>query len=261
MSMVSLVRMLRAGRQKPVDLVITKVRTREALAARTGKLFECDSTQMIHFLNNPDSLRQFGVDTNNVIALAMPLTYKINWNATPGKIVQQWATAYKVFWNDKRKQQADSLHLTPLEVMTLASIVDEESNKKDDKLNIASVYLNRLKKGMNLQSCPTIKYALHDFTLRRILNVHLQTKSPYNTYINKGLPPGPICTPMQATIDEVLNAPQTDYLYFVASSNFDGSSIFTTNYNDHMKYAKLYQDKLPGYLKSRDSLARAKSNQ
>lgn len=260
MSIMTLVRMLRAGNQKPVDLVITKIRTREALASKTGRLFEFDSLQMISFLNNPDSLRPFGVDTNTVIALALPLTYQANWNTTPGKIVRQWYTAYQAFWNTERKQQADSLGLSPLEVMTLASIIDEESNKKSDKPNIASVYLNRLKKGMPLQADPTVKFALKDFGLRRILNVHLKTQSPFNTYINKGLPPGPICTPMEETVDAVLTSPRTDYIYFVANSNFDGTHIFTSNYDDHMKYAKLYQAALTVYLRKKDSLSRVQRN-
>lgn len=259
MSLFDLVRMLRAGNQTPVNFVITKIRTKEILASKVGKLFECDSTAMIHFLNNPDSLRQFDLDTNTAMVVALPLTYSINWNTTAGKVFRQLYTAYEVFWNKGRKQKADSLHLSALEVITLASIIEEETNKKSDKPNIASVYLNRIKKGMPLQADPTVKFAMKDFGLKRILNVHLQTASPYNTYINKGLPPGPICTPSEETIDAVLDAPKTDYIYFVANSTFDGTHIFTSNYNDHLKYAKLYQKELTIQMKKRDSINKVSS--
>jgi UPF0755 protein len=131
-----------------------------------------------------------------------------------------------------------------MQVITLASIVDEETLKKSDKGNIASTYLNRLRIGMPLQADPTVKFAMKDFALKRILSIHLKTVSPYNTYINKGLPPGPICTPVPETIDAVLDAPKTEYLFFVASHKFDGSSVFTTNLGDHVKYARLYQQEL-----------------
>ena len=134
--------------------------------------------------------------------------------------------------------------LKPIEVVTMASIIEEETNKKSDKPNIASVYLNRIKNGMPLQADPTVKFALKKFELKRILQGHTQTVSPYNTYVNKGLPPGPICTPSIESIEAVLGAPATEYLYFVASSNFDGTHIFTTNYDDHLKYAKIYQREL-----------------
>jgi len=244
MSLVGLVRMLKNGQQTPVNFVITKIRTREVLASRIGNVFECDSTQMIHFLNNPDSLKEYGLDTNTVMAVAMPFTYTIKWNTTPGNVFEQFYTAYKTFWTAERKQKADSLGLSPLEVSTIASIIDEETNSKTDKPNVASVYLNRIKKGMPLQADPTLKFALKNFGLKRILNGHKTVPSPYNTYMNKGLPPGPICTPQIETIDAVLDSPKTDYLYFVANSAFDGTHIFTNNYTDHMKYARLYQQEL-----------------
>ena len=244
MSLFELVRMLRAGNQSPVNFVVTKYRTKEALASRAGKLFEFDSLQMISFLNNPDSLKKYDLDTNTVMAAVVPLTYTSNWNTVPSRLFSQFATAYKNFWTTERKAKADSLGISPVEVVVLASIIDEETNASADRPLIASVYLNRIKKGMPLQADPTVKFAMKNFALKRILNVHLQTPSPYNTYMNKGLPPGPICTPTLETIDAVLDSPDTDYLYFVANSNFDGTHIFTTNYTDHMKYAKVYQQAL-----------------
>ena len=244
MSLFGLVRMLRNGQQTPVNFVITKIRTKEVLASRIGNAFECDSLQMIKFLNNADSLKEYDLDTNTVMAVAMPFTYTIKWNTTPGKIFQQFHTAYKTFWTAERKQKADGLGISPLQVSTVASIIDEETNSKTDKPNVASVYLNRIKKGMPLQADPTLKFALKNFGLKRILNVHKDVQSPYNTYMNKGLPPGPICTPQIETIDAVLDSPKTDYIYFVASSAFDGTHIFTTNYADHIKYARVYQQEL-----------------
>ena len=244
LSLVKLVRMLKNGQQTPVSFVITKIRTKEGLANKTGASFECDSLQMISYIDNLDSLKIYDLDTNTVMAAVLPLTYEIKWNTTPGKIFQQFYTAYKNFWTEERKQKAQRLNLTPTQVSTLASIIDEETNSPDDRPKIASVYLNRIAKGMPLQADPTIKFALKDFGIRRILNGHLQIASPYNTYLNKGLPPGPICTPALETIDAVLDSPKTDYLYFVASSKFDGSSVFTTNLTDHSKYAREYQQEL-----------------
>jgi UPF0755 protein len=244
MSLVTFIRMLKNGNQVPVNLVITKLRTPEDLAKKIGAMFECDSSQMIGFMKNPDSLRSFGVDSNTVMAVVMPYTYSIRWNTTPKKLFQNFIIAFKNFWTDERKQKADSIHLTPVQVSTLASIIEEETNNKNDKPVIASVYLNRLAIGMPLQADPTIKYAMKDFKLKRIYHAFLNVASPYNTYSNKGLPPGPICTPSIETIDAVLNAPKTSYLYFVASSNFDGSSVFSSTLSQHLKNAKAYQQAL-----------------
>ncbi len=244
MSLFKLVRMLRAGNQTQVNFVITKIRTKEDFARKAGNQFESDSMQMINFLNNMDTLSDYGLDTNTVTAVMMPFTYTLNWNSSPEKIFEKCYSAFKKFWTKERLVKADSLHLTRIGVITLASIVEEETLKKTDKPVIASVYLNRIRVGMPLQADPTIKFALKDFALKRVTGVHLKTVSPYNTYLNIGLPPGPICTPAVETIDAVLDAPKTGYLYFVASSKFDGSSVFTTNLTDHMKYAREYQQEL-----------------
>ncbi|SDD64389.1 endolytic transglycosylase MltG [Niabella drilacis] len=256
-AIVSLVRMLKNGNQTPVDFVVTKIRTREALAGRIGRAFECDSSETIRFLGSNDSLGVYNLDSNTVMAAVLPLSYEIRWNTTPRAIFDKFFDAYKKFWTPGRQQKAAAQGLTQLQVITLASIIDEETNKAADKPKIASTYMNRIAKGMPLQADPTVKFALKDFGIKRILFGHLAVASPYNTYKNKGLPPGPICTPQQATIDSVLNAPKTDYLYFVASSNFDGSHIFTSNYQDHTKYAKLYQQALDTQIRKRDSLRAA----
>ena len=244
MSAVNLVRMLNNGQQTPVNFVITKIRTRESLAARINRYFECDSSTFMNIFNNNDSLAQYGLDTNTIMVAAMPYTYTLKWNSTPRAILKEFLLAYKIFWNKERKAKADSLGFTPEQISTIASIIEEETNKKEDKPNMASVYINRVRAGMPLQADPTLKFALKDFTIKRVLNVHKETVSPFNTYVNKGLPPGPICTPSVESIDAVLNSPKTKYYYFVASHNFDGSHIFTTDYSEHMKYARLYQKEL-----------------
>lgn len=244
MSVTRLVRMLRNGEQSPVDLVITKLRTKESLAGKLGAQFECDSMAIIQFLNNNDSLREYGLDSNTAMAAVMPYTYEIKWNTTPGKIFAAFDQSYKKFWNDERKKKAADHGLSPMQIMIFSSIVEEETRDRNDKPKMASVYINRYKKNMPLQADPTVKFALKDFTIRRIMFGHLKVESPYNTYRNKGLPPGPICTPSLETIEAVLDSPQTDYIYFVANSNFDGSHIFTTDYAEHMKYARLFQAEL-----------------
>lgn len=225
-------------------MVIVKERTKELFAGKFGKKFdlETDSSAMIRFLESNDSLRTFGVDTSTVMAIVMPYSYDVYWNSSPGRIMQQFYSAYKKFWTAENRVKADSLHLSPLEVSVLASIVEEETNKKNDRYNIASTYLNRLRTGMKLQADPTVKFVTRNFQLGRIQGQHLKLESPYNTYLYAGLPPGPICTPSIESLNAVLDAPATEYVYFVASSKFDGSTVFTTNYPDHLKMVKLFHD-------------------
>lgn len=241
-SLIKLLRQLRSGDQELVKITIIKERTKELLAGKFHKKFdtEPDSLQMIGFLGSNDSLAKYDVDTSTVLAIVMPYTYEVKWNTTPGKIFQQFYAAWQRFWTEERKAKASALQLTPVEVSILASIVEEETNKKEDKGNVASVYINRLKKGMRLQADPTVKFITRNFQLGRITGAHLKLESPYNTYLYAGLPPGPICTPSIESIEAVLNAPVTDYIFFVASYKFDGSTIFTSNLNDHNKFVRLF---------------------
>lgn len=243
-SILSLLRMLRNGRQVPVNFVVTKLRTKEQLAGKMSRAFEFDSITAINYLNNNDTLKKLGLDTNTVMAAVLPLTYENKWNTTPDVVFGKFHKAYNNFWTAERTQQAQQKNLSPMQVIILASIVDEETNALKEKGTIASVYLNRIKTGMPLQADPTVKFALKDFTIKRVLFKHLSTPSPYNTYKNKGLPPGPICTPQEATIDAVLNVPVTNYVYFVASPAFDGTHVFSTSYEEHLKLAKQYQQAL-----------------
>lgn len=249
-SLLSIIRKLRNGQQTPVNLVITKLRTKEDFARFTGNRFEFDSTAMISFLNNADSLKEFGVDTTTVTSLILPDTYTYFWNTTPRKVLQKLATQSTAFWTQERKQQAAQQGLEPVQVYTLASIVEEETTNNEEKGTIASVYLNRLRKGMPLQADPTVKFAARNFALKRVAGDVLDTPSPYNTYRNKGLPPGPICTPSTTTINAVLTAPSTDYLYFVASPNLKQEHDFSVSYEEHMQKARRYHTTLDSLKKA-----------
>ncbi len=243
-SVYSIAKLLQSGRQTPVNLVISKLRTREDLIDKIAGNFECPSAQVKGFLNSNDSLAAYQLDTNTVIAGILPGSYSILWNASFHDIFQPLYNQRQIFWTDERKRKAAALGLTTVQVYTLASIVEEETTKDEDKGKIASVYLNRLSAGMKLGADPTVKFALKNFDLRRIYQKHLAVQSPYNTYINTGLPPGPICTSSEKTIDAVLNAPATNYLYFVAKPELNGYSNFAATYEEHLRYAKAYQEAL-----------------
>ncbi len=255
MSLYNLLKMLKSGRQVPVRLVINKLRTKEDLAKKIGQQFEADSLETISFLSNNDSLRNYGVDSHSVMTLVIPNTYLINWNSNFKKIFTRLKDEQAKFWNKERTQKAAAMNLTPKQVYTMASIVEEETNKLKDKGLIASVYVNRISKGMKLEADPTVKYAMRDFSLKRILYGHLAYPSPYNTYQNTGLPPGPICTPSSETIDAVLDAPTTDYIFFVAKPDFNGYSNFAATYPEHLKYAKEYQLALDELIRKKQAKA------
>ena len=244
-SIVNITRMLRNNRQSAVNLVINKLRTKSDLAALIGKHFEADSSEVMHFINSTDSIASLDVNENTFMTIVIPNTYTLYWNTTPGKIFKRLKSEKEKFWEKNgRLGKAERLGFTTEQVYTIASIVEEESNKLDEKGNVASVYINRYRLGMPLGADPTIKFALNDFSLKRIYEKHLQVVSPYNTYRNKGLPPGPIATPSSKTLDAVLNAPKTDYLFFVAKSDFSGYHTFSRNYAEHLQHAKEYQKAL-----------------
>jgi UPF0755 protein len=242
-------RMLKNGRVAEVKLVINKLRTKEDFAQLIGNQFSTDSTAVMQFITSNDSLQPFGVDTSTFYAMIIQDTYQFYWDTPFKQILTKLKSYQEKFWDHiDRRNKLQSKHLTDIEAYTLASIVDEETNVVSDKYKIASVYINRLAKDMPLQACPTIKYALKDFTITRIYEKYLSSPSPYNTYRKKGLPPGPICTPLPATIDIVLNAPNTNYLYFVAKSDFSGMHHFSPTYEEHNKYAIEYQKALDIYM-------------
>jgi UPF0755 protein len=251
MSLLQMARMLRNGRQAPVNLVITKLRTKENLAALVDKKFETDSTTFESFLENNDSLKAFGLDSNTVMTAVFPNTYTYLWTTKPSGIFKKLFAEYKKVWNAERRQKAESQGLNPTTAYILASIIEEETTYDPDKGLMASVYINRLAKNINLGADPTVKFALRNFSLKRIYEKHLAIESPYNTYRNKGLPPGPICTPSLKTLDDVLNAPKTDYLFFVAKKDFSQGHVFTSNYREHLKYAREYREALDNEEKKR----------
>ena len=248
---LSLVRMLKGGRQSPVKLVINKLRTKEDLAGKIGNSFEADSAEVMGFIMNNDSLTAYKLDTNTVMTVIIPNTYLITWNGTFKKIFKRLKEEHDNFWDTERIKKASALGLDPAKVYTLASIVEEETNKSEDKGPIASVYMNRMNKGMKLEADPTVKYAMRNFGLKRILHGHLAYQSPYNTYQQTGLPPGPICTPSSTTIDAVLNAPKTSYIFFVAKPDFRGYSNFASTYEEHLVFAKAYQRALDSLIISK----------
>ncbi len=248
-NLIAILRMLRNGRQTPVNIVITKLRTKEDLASMIGKKLECDSLSFMQLLGNSDSMRSYGVDTNTAMTVIFPNTYTYFWNTTPSKVFRKFFNAYKAYWTPQRIEESHQHNLNPQTAYILASIVEEETTKKEDKGNVASVYMNRLSKGIKLSADPTVKFAMHNFELKRVYDKYLLTESPYNTYKYVGLPPGPICTPSEETLNAVLTAPKTNYLFFVAKPDFSGYSNFSENYTQHLQYARLYQKALDEQMK------------
>ena len=241
---LQLIRMFRSGDQKPIQLTFNNIRTREQLAARLGAQLMIDSASIISKLEDDAYLQQFGLRKETAVCLFLPDTYEMWWDISADQLFHRMATIHDSFWNADRLSKAEALQLTPEEVTTIASIVEEETNRDEDKPIIAGIYMNRLRIGMPMQSCPTIKFALQDFSLRRITYEHLKTESAYNTYIHPGLPPGPIRIPQKKTIDFTLNPTPSNFLYMCASTKFDGTHHFSSSYASHAAYAAAYQREL-----------------
>ena len=230
-----LVDMLRFGHQTPVKVVFHNIRNIEQLAGRISKQIEPDSIEILNAIKDNDS-----VDATSFI----PNTYELYWNTDAESFVERMTTEYNAFWNDTRKQKAQSKKLTQREVSILASIIDKETTKTSEMPRIAGVYLNRLKRHWPLQADPTLIYALGDYTIRRVLDVHKKIDSPYNTYKYAGLPPGPICIPSIASIDAVLNAENHKYYYFCAKEDLSGYHVFARNITEHNRNAEKYRKAL-----------------
>lgn len=238
------INMLKGGRQSPVMVTFNNIRTLNDLAGKVGRQIEADSVQIVAFLANPADYEKDGFTHENVISVFIPDSYEFYWNTTAGGFYKRMLREYKNFWTSERLKKAENISLKPVEVSTLASIVEEEVLKNDEKPRIAGVYLNRLKMGIPLQADPTVKFAVNDFTLTRILKKHLLVDSPYNTYKYQGLPPGPISCPGESSIDAVLNAEKHDYLYFAAKADFSGYHNFSRTLSEHNHYAAQYQREL-----------------
>jgi len=239
-----LINQLRSGRQEPVSITFNNIRSLNQLAGKIGGQIEADSSDIITFLADPDNYIDDGFTRENIIALFIPNTYQFFWNTDTRNLYDRMLREYKKFWNDDRLARARDKKLDPVEVAILASIIDDEVAIPVEKPRIAGVYLNRLKRGIPLQACPTIKFALNDFTITRVLYKHLQIESPYNTYKFRGFPPGPIGCPSIEGIDAVLNAEDHDYLYFAAKADFSGYHNFSRTLAEHNHYAALYQREL-----------------
>jgi UPF0755 protein len=244
MSNNQILNMLKAGNQTPVKVTFNNIRTLPELAGRLAAQLEPDSAAILSYLMNEDNYRNDGFSRETVIAIFIPDTYEMYWTSTPAEITARMVKEFNAYWNEARRRKAAEHGLEPVEVSILASIIDEEVNKADEKPRIAGVYINRLERGMLLQADPTIRFAINDFTIRRVLNEHLAVDSPYNTYKNLGLPPGPVRCPSKEGIEAVLNAEDHDFLFFVAREDFSGYHHFSRTLREHNNYANRYRQEL-----------------
>ena len=237
-----LVNLLRSGSQTPIRVTFNNLRTIEDLAGNIAGQIEADSISILEYVGDVLFQSTLGLDDHNLGCIFLPNTYEFYWNTSAEEFVRRMLKEYSNFWNSKRKAKADSLKLSYYEVSILASIVEKEQNiKLDERPEIAGLYLNRIKKGMKLQSDPTVIFALGDFSIKRVLTKDLKIDSPYNTYLYKGLPPGPICLPSINAIDAVLNSSQNNYLFMCAKEDFSGYHNFAKNLREHNRNAKKYR--------------------
>ena len=240
----TLYRKLSQGLQVPIKVTVPSTRTFERMAAILGRRLMCDSADFIRAFKDSSIHHTMGYDSTTFACLFIPNTYEMYWDVSVERFIQRMKKEHSVFWNSERVNKAQELGLSKKEICTLASIVDEETNFTPEKANVAGMYINRLRLGMPLQADPTVKFGLRMFGLRRIYNHHLKVNSPYNTYINKGLPPGPIRIATISGIDAVLNYGQHKYLYMCANSDFSGSHIFARTYREHLINARKYRQAL-----------------
>jgi UPF0755 protein len=244
MSNKELISMLRAGKQIPVQVIFNTIRTKEQLATRIGEQIEAKPEAILRLLNDHDYVANLGFTSENVLAMFIPDTYEFYWNTSADRFLQRMKKEYDKFWTPARIKQAKNAGFTPVQVSVIASIVQLESNKEDEKPLIAGVYINRFKKDWKLEADPTLVYALGNFTITRVLNVYKDIDSPYNTYKYKGLPPGPICLPSVSSIRSVLNYRNHNYMYFCARADFSGYHSFASTYSQHLNNARRFQKAL-----------------
>jgi UPF0755 protein len=244
MTNFNIVRRLKSGAQTPVRLTFNNIRTNEELLEKLTKNLEMTEEDFGALILNKEFINKYGFEPHNIIAMFIPNTYEVWWNVTPESLFDKMYQEYQKFWSDERLQKASKLNMTPLEVATLAAIVQAETQKADERPKVAGVYLNRLRINMPLQADPTLVYAAGDFTIKRVLNIHKAIDSPYNTYLYTGLPIGPINMPEISAIDAVLNHETHQYLYFCAKADFSGYHVFSQNFDEHLKNAVIYQKAL-----------------
>ena len=241
---LELIRLLRSGQQTPVKLTFNNIRLKKDFAERIGEQLMFSPDDLFQELNNPERCESLGFDTTTIMTLFIPNTYEIYWNTSVDKFLERMKKEHDRFWTEGRLAKAQAISLSPVEVAILASIVEEETAVKEELPIVAGLYINRLKKGMLLQADPTVKFAVGDVTLRRILFRHLEVDSPYNTYRNTGLPPGPIRIPSILGMEGVLNYKSHPYLYMCAKEDFSGTHNFAITLSEHNQNARRYQNAL-----------------
>ena len=239
-----LINLLRSGEQTPVNVTFNNIRGIFQLAEVIGRQIEADSTSIANILNDTIYISAMGVNPATITTIFIPDTYEFYWNTTANGFVERMYKEYQSFWNGSRSNLAADMDLRIDEVVTMASIVEKETNKNDERAAIAGVYYNRLENGWRLQADPTLVFALGDFNIKRVLNEHKKIDSPYNTYAHLGLPPGPICIPSIASIDAVLNYRRADYMFFCAKDDMSGYHVFAKTNRGHSKNAKKYREAL-----------------
>ncbi|MBX2960961.1 MAG: endolytic transglycosylase MltG [Cyclobacteriaceae bacterium] len=244
MNNIQAIRFLRAGEQEPVRITFNNVRLITDLPEKITQNISLTPAEfeaaLIGFLAGDSR----GFTNDNILSMFLPNTYEVYYTISGKQLVERMFGEYERFWNAERRQKAEAIGLSPIQVSILASIVQAESVKRDEAPVIAGLYINRLKQGMALQADPTLVYAVGDFSLKRVLNEHKEVDSPYNTYKYKGLPPGPINMPEIATLEAVLNYKPSNFLYMCAKEDFSGYHNFTASYNEHLKNAQRYQQAL-----------------
>lgn len=241
MTMPDVIRLLRSGNQTPVNLTFNNIRSKENLAGRISQQLMLDSLSLLNLLNEPSKAKELGLNEQTILSIFIPNTYEVYWDTGTDNLLKRMKKEYDVFWNENRKSKAEKIGLTPLQVSVLASIVEEEATYADEYPVVAGLYLNRLKKGMRLEADPTVKFAVGDFTLRRILYSHLEVESPYNTYKNTGLPPGPIRIPSITAIEGTLSPTTHQYLFMCAKDDLSGRHNFAITHAEHARNARAYQ--------------------
>ena len=240
MSNYSLIKMLRSGNQTPINISFNHARKIEDLAKIITKDLNITNDEFMEFINNKKN-NLYGFNTKNIMAMFLANTYEVYWNISIESLFNKMHSEYTKFWNEERINKSNELKMSNIDISILASIVASETLKMDEANTIAGVYINRLKKNMYLQADPTLVYAANDFSIKRVLNKHKKIASPYNTYVNKGLPPGPIKLTTKEYIDAVLNYEKHKYIYFCAKDDFSGYHVFATKLSEHNKNAKKFQ--------------------
>lgn len=241
---LTVVRRIARGGQTPVRLTINNIRNIDTLCVRIASRMEFTPESLREALADSTNLKPYGLSPQQALALFLDDTYEIYWTATPGELIKKIGDNYQSFWNDNNRLKAEALGVSPAGAMILASLAEEETSVNSEKGTIGRLYANRLKKKMRLQSDPTVRFALNDYTIKRVTRKHLAIDSPYNTYRNFGLPPGPIRTTSRATLNSILNSAPNNYLYMCAKEDFSGTHRFASTFEEHSHNARMYQKAL-----------------